>query len=99
MGAHGKNLGDDGPARPLDAEDLGQLLEVDGRSLSDGEDIVSEPAHAEVSELVVKELDAELGREQRDVLDDRLSHSPLLVLGKVDDRREERLGEEIDADH
>jgi len=98
VGSHRENLRDDRPAGPLDSEDLSQLLEVDGSGLPDGEDVVSEPGHAEVSELVVEELDSELGREERDVLDDGLSNSPLLVLGEVDDGGEEGLGEEVDAD-
>lgn len=97
VGSHGENLRDDRPASPLDAEDLGQFLEVNGGGLPDREDVVSEPRHAEVAELVVEELDAELRREQGDVLDDGLSDSPLLVLGEVDDCGQQRLREEVNT--
>lgn len=96
--AHREDLRNDGSARPLYAEDLRQLLEVDRRALSDAEDVVTEPAHAEVAELVVEELNAELGGEQRNVLDDGLSDSPLLVLSEIDDGRKQGLREEVDAD-
>ena len=88
--AHGEDLGDDGDLGPVDAKNLGELAEVDRRGLTDGEDWVAEPVHAEVPELVVKELDAELLREEGDVLDNGLAHAPLLVLGEFDNRWEER---------
>lgn len=97
--AHLHDLGDDGLLGPLDAKHLGQLAQVDGRRLADRKDGVAEPAHAEVGELVVKEGDAELLGEQRDVLDDGLPDAPLLVLGELDDGGQERLGQEFDPDH
>jgi len=93
VGSHREDLRDDRPAGPFHSENLCQLLEVDGSGLPDGEDVVSEPRHAEVSELVVEELNSELGREEGDVLDDGLSNSPLLVLGEIDDGGEKGLGE------
>lgn len=87
---HGEDLGDDGDLGPVDAKDLGELAQVDRRGLADAEDGVAEPVHAEVTELVVEELDAELLGEEGDVLDDRLAHAPLLVLGELDDRGQER---------
>lgn len=89
----------DSPSGPLDAEDLGQLLEVDGCALTNAENVVSEPTHAKVAELVVEELDAELRREERNVLNDGLSHAPLLVFGKVNDGRQKRLREQVNADN
>jgi hypothetical protein len=98
VSSHSEHLRNDRLARPLDAKDVGQLLEVDGRRLTDGEDVVAEPGHAKLAELVVKELDAELGCEEGDILDDGLADTPLLVFGEVDDGGEEGLREEVDAD-
>ena len=99
MRAHLEDFGHDSAVRPLGAEDFSEALEVLRRGLADGEDVVAEPGHAEAAELLVEEGDAELGGEQRDVLDDRLAHPPLFVLREVHDGREERLREEADPDH
>lgn len=95
---HSEDLGDDGALGPLDSKHLCQLPQVDRRGLPNRKDWVPKPSHAEVGELVVKELDAELLGEERDVLDDGLSHAPLLVFGELDDGGKEGLGEELDAD-
>jgi hypothetical protein len=89
--AHVRDLRDDGPVGPLDAEDLGKLLQVLGGRLADAKDGVAEPAHAEGRELIVEELDAELAREEGDVFDDGQTHPPVLVFCELDDRREETL--------
>jgi hypothetical protein len=58
--AHLDDLRDDRLLSPSDAEDLRKLAKVDRRRLTDREDRVSEPPHAEVGKLVVKELDTKL---------------------------------------
>lgn len=83
--AHGHNLGDDGLACPLHAKYFSQFLQVVRSSLADGKDCVTKPSHAQVAELFVKELDAELAGQQGNILDDGETHSPLLVLCQVDD--------------
>lgn len=98
MLAHGHDLGHNRVIGPLDAKDLRKLLKILSRSLADGEDGVAEPAHAQTAELLVEKLYAELRSEKGYVFDDGQSDAPLLVLGKLDDRREEGLGEELDAD-
>lgn len=65
--------------------------------LTDRENGVAEPAHAQTAELLVEELDAELAGKQRNVLDDGQPDAPLLVLGELDNGREQRLGKEVDA--
>lgn len=91
MRTHGHDLGDDGLTGPLDTKYLGQLLQVVSSSLSDREDCVTQPAHAQSAELLVKELDTQLACQQRDVLDDSKSDSPLLVLCELCDGWEKRL--------
>ena len=85
--------------RPVNTKDLCQFLEVLSCCLPDGEDSVSKPAHAEVSKLLIEESHAQLLSQERDVLDDGQSHTPLLVFGKSHDRREKGLGEELDANN
>lgn len=82
-----EDLGHDNLLRPLDPKRLCQLPQVDRRGFSDREDGVGEPCHAEVAQLVVEELHAELLGEEGDVFDDCLTDSPLLVLGELNDGR------------
>lgn len=91
MVAHSHHLGNNGLAGPLHTKDLSELLQVVGCGLTDGEDSVSKPPHAQRAELLVKEFDSKLARQQRDVLDYGETHAPLLVLSKLDNRRQERL--------
>lgn len=97
MRTHGHDLGNDGFTSPLDAKDLGQLLEVVRCGLPDRKDRVTQPAHAQSTELLVEEFDTQLTCQERDILDDSKSDSPLLVLGKLCDGGEKRLGEEINS--
>lgn len=89
--AHSHDLRDDGLASPLHPEDLRKLLQVVRGGLSDREDGVTKPAHAESTQLLIEELYTQLACKQGDVLNDSESYSPLLVLGKLDDSREQRL--------
>lgn len=89
MVAHGHNFGDDGLTCPLHAEYFSQFLQVVRSSLANGKDCVAKPSHAQVAELFVKELDAELAGQQRDVFDDGETYSPLLVFCQVDDGRQQ----------
>jgi len=91
MLAHSHNLRHDSLISPLDAEHLGQLLQVLCRRLADAEDGIAKPAHAQAAELLVKELDAQLRCQQRDILDDGQPDAPLLVLGERDDGGEKGL--------
>lgn len=90
---------DDGLAGPLDAKHLSQLLQVVRGRLSDREDGVAKPTHAQGAELLVKELHTQLASQQGDVLDDGEAHTPLLVLGQLDDGGQEGLREEVDANN
>jgi hypothetical protein len=83
--AHGRDLGNDGLTSPLDTKDLGKLLQVVRSGFADREDRIAQPAHAQVRQLFIEELDTELASEERDVLDDRQPDAPLLVLGQLDD--------------
>ena len=96
--AHTNDLGYNLNFGPLDAKDLGELLEVDGRSFANAVDVVAQPGHAQVAELLVEEGLAELSSQQRDVLDDGLSNAPGFVFRELDDRREQGLRKQINAD-
>jgi hypothetical protein len=96
--AHSHNLRDDGLSRPVDTEDLSQLLQVLGSGLADRVDGVSQPAHTEVAELLVKELNTKLLGEKRNVLNDGQSDTPLLVFRELDDRGEKGLRKKLDSD-
>lgn len=98
MVTHSHHLGNDRLACPLDSEDLRKLLQIVRRGLADGEDGVSKPSHAQGAELLVKELNPELTRQQRNVFDDGQANAPLLVLRKLDDRGQERLRQQINSD-
>lgn len=91
MVTHGHHLGNDGFAGPLDSKDLRQLLEVVGGRLTDGEDGVTEPLHAQVAQLLIKEADTKLAGEQGNVFNNGQANAPLLVLGESDDGRKQRL--------
>ena len=60
MLAHYHDLRDYGIAGPIHPEDFGQLLQILSRSFSYREDGVSEPAHTEVTELLIEKVYAEL---------------------------------------
>lgn len=94
-----EHLRDDVLLGPLGAELLGEAAQVVGGGLADAVHLVAEPAEAELPELLVKELHPELRRQQRNVLDDREAHAPVAVLRELDDRRQERLRQQVDADH
>lgn len=81
MLAHSHDLWNYGFAGPVNAEYFCQLLEVLCGGFSNGKDGVSEPAHAQCAQLLVKELNSKLTSKQWDILDDRQSDSPLLVFG------------------
>ena len=99
MTSHRDNFRNDSSPRPVYTKDLDQLLQVDGGSLSDREDDIPKPRHAEVAELLVEELFAKLGSKQGNIFDDRLSDTPLLVRCKLDDCRKKGLREVFNADY
>lgn len=69
MLAHGHNFGNDSFASPFHAEDVCELLEVLSGGFPYREDGIPEPAHAERTELLVEEFDAELAGEERNIFD------------------------------
>lgn len=97
--AHLQNFWYNGRLGPLDTKDIRQLFEVNCSSFPDRKHGIAQPRHAERPELVVKELDTELLSEKRDIFDDSLTDSPLLILGKSHDGGEERLRETVDTNN
>jgi hypothetical protein len=99
MTSHRDDLGNNSAPRPVYTEDLDQLLQVNGGSLSNGEYDIPKPRHAEVAELFVEKLFAKLGSEQGNIFDDRLPNTPLLVRCKLDDCRKKGLREVFNSDY
>ena len=99
MLGHGGDLGHDGLTGPLDTKDLSKLLQVVSSRFTNGEDCISKPAHAQVTELLVEKLDTKLAGQGRDILNNGKSYPPLLILSELYDCREKRLREQIDANN
>jgi hypothetical protein len=95
--AHGHDLGDNRLVGPLNTENLGELLQVLCRGLTDRENGVAQPAHAQAAELLIEELDAKLRGKKRDVFDDGQTNAPLLVFRKLNNSGEEGLRKKLDA--
>jgi hypothetical protein len=70
---------------PFNTKHIRQLFQVYRRSFSDGENGIAKPCHTQGTQLIVKELNAELGSDEGNVFDDGLSDSPLLVLREFHD--------------
>ena len=99
MLSHGHNLGDDRALSPLHSKDFCQFPQISGGRLSDGEDGVTEPSHAKVTELLIKKLDAQLTRKKGDIFDYGKTDAPLLILCQLDNGGEKRLGQKLDPDN
>ena len=69
MLAHGHNLGNDSFASPFNAENIREFLEVLSSGFPYRKDGIPEPAHAKRTQLLVKEFNAELTSEERDIFD------------------------------
>lgn len=91
MLGHSRHLRNNVAGGPLHTKHLRKLLQILRAGLTDAEDGVAEPRHAQRVELLVEELDAKLAGQQRDVLDDGEPDTPVLVLGQLHDGREKRL--------
>lgn len=94
---HCHDLRDDRLICPFHTEDLGELLQVLSRGFTDGENCITQPAHAQAAEFLVEELDAKLRGKERDVFDDSQTDAPLLVFGKLNNGGKERLRQKLDA--
>lgn len=99
MLSHGHHLGDNRALRPFHPKHFSQLPQVSGCCLPNGEDGVAEPSHAEVTELLIEELNAQLASKKRDIFDDGKSNTPLLIFSQLNNSGQERLGQEVDADN
>lgn len=84
---HGHDLRNDRLARPLNTENLCELLQVLCSSLSDREDRISQPSHAQVTQLLVEELDTQLASKKGNIFNDSQTDSPLLVFGQLHNGR------------
>lgn len=77
--SHGHNLRDYGTLSPVNPKYLRKLSQILRGGLSDREDCVTKPAHTEIAELLVEELDSQLAGEKRDIFNDSKTNTPLLV--------------------
>lgn len=87
MCSHGHYLGNDSLICPLNAKYLSQFLQVMCGCLSNREDSVTQPAHAECGQFFVKELYSQLAGKERNILDDSEANSPLFVFSKLNNSR------------
>lgn len=76
MFPHVHDLRYNGHLRPFNTKHLCQSFEIASRRLPDAVDGISQPGHAEVTELLIEEWLAQLLCKKGDVFDDRLSDSP-----------------------
>lgn len=97
MLAHSHHLRNNRLLRPIDAKDLCELLEILSGRLTNGKNGVTEPAHAEITQLLIEKFDTKLASKKGNVFDDSETHSPLLVLGQLDNCGKERLRKKVDA--
>ena len=84
---------------PFVAKLLDELLQVVGGGLADGEHMIEQPVSVQVIEFLVEELYAQLTGQQRHVLDNGETHTPLGVLGQLDNGRQQALRQSLDANH
>jgi len=91
MGTHGHDFWNDCLICPLDTEYLSELLEIVRRSFTDRKYGITQPAHAESGQFLIKEFDAKLACQERNVLDNCQPNSPLFIFGELHDRGEEGL--------
>ncbi len=61
--------------------------------------MVGEPVHGELEELLIEEFLPELLRQERHVLDYGQTHTPLPVLGQIDDCWEKGVLQFVRPDH
>lgn len=61
--------------------------------------VINEPGHAQAVKFLVKEFDAQLTSQQWHVLNDGQTHTPLWVLGQLDDSRQQALWQLLDTNH
>lgn len=80
---HGHHFRNDRLTCPFHAKYFCELLQVLRGSLSDREDSISQPTHAQITELLVEELDTQLASEEGNIFDDSQTDSPLLVFGQL----------------
>lgn len=97
MLAHCHDLGDDRFVGPFNTEDFSELLQVLCRGFTDRKHSVTQPAHAQAAELLIKELDAELRGEEGDIFDNGEANTPLLVFSELNDSGEKGLREKLNA--
>ena len=83
MLAHSHDFRNDRIIRPFHPKYLGEFLKILSRSLTDGEDGVTQPAHAQATKLLVEKLHAKLGSEEGNVFNNRQPDAPLLVPRQV----------------
>lgn len=76
---------------PISAKDLCQFLKIGRCSFPDREYLVPQPFHAEVHELFFEKLRAELLGQERDILNDCKTDTPLLIFGQFNNGRQECL--------
>lgn len=83
MLSHGHHFGNDRLACPLHTKYFCELFQVLRGSFSDRENSVSQPSHAQITELLIEKFDTQLAREEGNIFDNSQTNSPLLVFGQL----------------
>jgi len=96
--SHSCNLGHNSIVGPFNTKHLCEFLQVLCAGFTDAEDSVAEPGHAQVAELLIEEGHTKLAGEQRHILNYCQTYTPLLVFSQLNDRGQQRLRQQVDAD-
>lgn len=99
MLSQGNDLRDNRRFGPFFPEYFCELLKILSSCLSNGENSVTKPPHTKIAKLLIEELHPELTGKKGNVFDYGKADSPLLVFSQLDNRWEQRLGEELNADN
>eukprot|EP00128_Syssomonas_multiformis_P009478 Colp12_sorted_trinity150504_noHs@19184 len=99
VSAHLQDLGNDGTLSPLSTEGLGETLQIKCGSLTNGVDAITQPCHTQVAELLIEKFDTQLAGQERSVLNDGKTNTPLAIFGQLNDGRQKRLGQKINTNN
>lgn len=97
MCTHTHDLRNNGDFGPFDSKDLRQLFQINGCSLANAINSITQPRHTQISELFVEEWFAKLVGKEGYVFNNCLSHAPRFVLGQFHNRRKQAFRQQLDS--
>ena len=95
---HAFNLWQDVFPHPLLSEQLGEPPHIIRSSAANRVHVIAEPIEAQHAQFLVEKGSSELLCQKGHALNDGQAHSPLAVLGELDNGRQEGLPEHVHAD-